>query len=224
MSKIPYHIGLIPDGNRRFTKKNKYSKLYTINYGWKKVRNFINFCIDYNIGMVSIYLISTENFKKRTDIIFMLNQLERILKEELKEKYFENKNIKVNFFGNRKSLSKSLLNQMKKIENKTNNNNGMKVNLLLDYDSKEEIINVVNKLIKLKKKLIKKNIDKNMLIDKPLDLIIRTGGYSRLSNFMLWNASYSEIFISKKLFPEFNKREFKKAIVFFSKIKRNFGI
>ena len=173
---------------------------------------------------MTLYTFSTENWKRpKKEIFFLFNLLETFLKKKINT--LIEKDIKLNFIGELKKLPIKLKKLIKSSEKKTKNNKSLQINIALNYGSKIELINSVNKIIKKKIKLNKKNIDLNLYtknIPNP-DLLIRTGNTKRLSNFLLWQLAYTEIFFEKKLWPDFNVHDFKKILRNFKKIKRNFG-
>ena len=182
-----------------------------------KVRNFILFLI------VSLIIFSTENWKRpKKEINYLFSLLENFLKNRIKD--LNNKNIKLFVIG-KKKFSIKLNNLLKLAEKQTETNDTLQLNLALNYGSKSEIINSIKLLKKNKSKITEKNISNNLYtknIPDP-DILIRTGGRKRLSNFMLWQLAYSEIYFLDKLWPDFNSKDFKKIVNNFKKIKRNFG-
>ena len=170
-----------------------------------------------------MFAFSTENWKRpKSEIKYLFNLLENFL--EFKINKFHQNNIKLKIIGEKK-FSKKLNNLLVKSEKLTKNNSKLQINLALNYGSRKEIVNTVNKLNKKKIKINEKNISNNLYtknIPDP-DILIRTGKTNRLSNFLLWQMSYTEIFFSNKLWPDFNEEDFLKIIKKFQKIKRNYG-
>jgi len=218
------HVAIIMDGNGRWGIKHKKSRNAGHRAGLNTVEIVIDHCKKKKIRILTLYTFSTENWKRpKKEIFFLFNLLETFLKKKI-NKLIE-KDIKLNFIGELKKLPIKLKKLIKSSEKKTKNNKSLQINIALNYGSKIELINSVNKIIKKKIKLNKKNIDLNLYtknIPNP-DLLIRTGNTKRLSNFLLWQLAYTEIFFEKKLWPDFNVHDFKKILRNFKKIKRNFG-
>ena len=218
------HVAIIMDGNGRWGIKHKQSRNAGHRAGLKTVQVVINQCIKQKIKFLTLYTFSTENWKRPDkEIIFLFNLLETFLKKKI-NKLIE-KDIKLNFIGELNKLPINLQKLIKLSEKKTKNKQSLKINIALNYGSEIELINSIKKIIKKKMKVNKKNIDLNLYtknIPNP-DLLIRTGDTRRLSNFLLWQLAYTEIFFEKKLWPDFNLQDFQKVLSDFKKIKRNFG-
>jgi undecaprenyl diphosphate synthase len=218
------HVAIIMDGNGRWGIKHKKSRNAGHRAGLDTVEIVINHCIKRNIQFLTLYTFSSENWKRpKNEIIFLFNLLETFLKKKI-NKLIE-KDIKLNFIGELDKLPATLQKLIKLSEKKTKKNQSLVINIALNYGSKIELINSIKKVLKKKIKINKKNIDLNLYtknIPNP-DLLIRTGNTKRLSNFLLWQLAYTEIFFQKKLWPDFNVHDFKKILSDFKKIKRNFG-
>ena len=203
--------------------KKKKSRNAGHKAGLKTVEKIINESIKQKIKFLTLYAFSTENWKRpKKEINYLFNLLETFLSNRIDE--LHNKNIKLRIIGKRKFTLK--LNRLINLaEKKTYNNTKLQINLALNYGSKFELINAFRKLIKEKKTINEKNISKYLQTkDVPdPDLLIRTGNTKRLSNFLLWQLAYSEIFFEKKLWPDFNEKDYNKIIKAFRQIKRNFG-
>ena len=218
------HIAIIMDGNGRWGIKYKNSRNAGHRAGLNSVKLIINECIKINIKHLTLYTFSTENWKRpEKEIDFLFNLLENFLSNKIDNLIV--KKIKLKFIGERSTLPPKLKKLIDVSEKKTLKNTGLQVNIALNYGSKNELINSI-KLIKKKKiKINEMNISKNLFtkdIPDP-DILIRTGNRQRLSNFMLWQIAYTEIFFEKKLWPDFNANDFKKTLSKFKSIKRNFG-
>jgi len=218
------HVAIIMDGNGRWGIKHKGSRNLGHRAGLQTVETVIEVCIKEKIRYLTLYTFSTENWKRpKNEIDFLFNLLENFLLKKIED--LIKKKIKVNFMGELGKLPLKLIKLIKKSEKKTSKNYRIQINVALNYGSKSELIKSI-KLINNKKISINEgNIDKNLFtvgIPDP-DLMIRTGDTQRLSNFMLWQLAYTEIFFEKKLWPDFNKKDFKKILDRFKKIKRNFG-
>ena len=190
--------------------------------GLKTVEKIIKSSVINKIPFLTLFTFSTENWKRpESEINFLFDLIRKSLKKKLKS--IIKQGIKINIIGKKKGLPEDIKETIKIIENKTKNSKVITLNLALNYGSKEEILNACKKIIK--KKINEKNFEKNLYtkdIPNP-DILIRTGGTRRLSNFLLWQIAYSEIFFIDKLWPEFNERDYDKIIKKFKNIKRNFG-
>ena len=220
----PKHVAIIMDGNGRWGIKNKKSRNLGHKSGLKTVEKIIASSVKNNIKYLTLYAFSTENWKRPIlEIKFLLDLLESFLKEKIDEL---NKNeIKLKIIGNVKKFPKKIQLKLKTAQKITDKNKKLLLILALNYGSKSEIVNAI-KLMKSKKIQVNEaSIDKSLYtkgIPNP-DILIRTGNTNRLSNFLLWQLSYSEIFFVKKMWPDFNERDYKNIILRFKKIKRNFG-
>jgi len=217
------HVAIIMDGNGRWGIKYKNSRNAGHRAGLNTVEKIIKETIKQKIQYLTLYAFSTENWRRpKEEIKFLFNLLENFLINKIND--LHKQNIKLKIIGNKK-FSKNLNKLLNIAEKKTFRNNGLQINLALNYGSKIEILNAVKNLIKNQETLNEKNLKKNMQtknIPDP-DILIRTGNTKRLSNFLLWQIAYSEIFFEKKLWPAFNKNDFRRIIKKYKKIKRNFG-
>ena len=217
------HVAIIMDGNGRWGLKNKNSRNAGHKAGLKTVEKIIKETIKNKIKHLTLYAFSTENWRRpRKEINFLFNLLENFLLNRIEE--LHKKNIKFKVIGV-KNFSSKLNNLLKKSEIKTSKNTKLQINLALNYGSKFELINAFKDLKKNREKITEKNLTKYLQtknIPDP-DLLIRTGNTKRLSNFLLWQLAYSEIFFEKKLWPDFNEKDYNKIIKKFKVIKRNFG-
>ena len=217
------HIAIIMDGNGRWGLKYKNSRNAGHKAGLKTVEKIIKETIKNKIQFLTLYVFSTENWKRpKKEINFLFNLLENFLIDKIEE--IHKQNIKLKIIGV-KNFSNSLNKLLNLSEKKTSKNNKLQINLALNYGSKIELINAIKNLNKSKKKINKKNLVKYLQtknIPDP-DLLIRTGNTKRLSNFLLWQLAYSEIFFEKKLWPAFDEKDYDKIIKKYKKIKRNFG-
>ena len=220
----PKHVAIIMDGNGRWGIKNKKSRNLGHKSGLKTVEKIIRSSIKNNIKYLTLYAFSTENWKRPIlEIRFLLNLLESFLKDKIEEL---NKNgIRLKIIGNIKKFPKKIQIKLRAAQKFTKKNKKLQLILALNYGSKSEIVNAF-KLIKSKKIMVNEDsIDKSLYtkgIPNP-DILIRTGNQNRLSNFLLWQLSYTEIFFVRKLWPDFKKKDFSKVISQFTKVRRNFG-
>ena len=218
------HVAIIMDGNGRWGLKHKNSRNAGHKAGLNTVEKIIKESIKNKINFLTLYAFSTENWKRpKKEINYLFSLLQTFLIERIEE--LHKQNIKLKIIGI-KSFSSKLNNLLKKSEKKTSKNKKLQINLALNYGSKFEIINAFKKLKKSKEKINEKNLSKYLLTrDVPdPDILIRTGNTNRLSNFLLWQLAYSEIFFEKKLWPDFNEKDYNKIIKNFRGIKRNFGM
>ena len=218
------HVAIIMDGNGRWGIKHKNSRNAGHRAGLNSVENIINECLKINIKYLTLYAFSTENWKRpKKEINFLFNLLENFLTNKIDN--LIKKNIKLKFIGEINKLPKKLRALIKKSEFKTSKNLSLQVNVALNYGSKNEIVKSIKKIKKKRIIINKENIDKNLFTKNIIDpdILIRTGNTQRLSNFMLWQLAYTEIFFEKKLWPDFNISDFKKILNRFKIIKRNYG-
>ena len=216
------HVAFIMDGNGRWGKKKNKNRNFGHYAGVKTVKKIVESSIKFKIPIVTFYVFSTENWKRpKTEINFLFNLVNSYFKSEL-QNVIKN-DIKINIIGELNKLPKKLKLVLKETVKKTKKNKKILVNLALNYGSKQEQVNTFKK-IKLKK--ISENNVKNNLYTKKLpdpDILIRTGGKKRLSNFMLWQLAYAELYFLDKLWPDFMTSDLKKILKHYYKTKRNFG-
>jgi len=217
------HVAIIMDGNGRWGIKNKNSRNAGHKQGLVTVEQVIKTSIKHKIKFLTLFAFSTENWKRpKKEISYLFGLLENFLKRKIN--HLHKQNIKLRIIGV-KNFSNNLNNLLRSAEKKTLRNNSLQINLALNYGSKSELINALRILNKNNEPINEKNLNKYLHtsgIPDP-DLLIRTGNTNRLSNFLLWQLSYSEIFFEKKLWPEFEESDYTKIINKFKKIKRNFG-
>ena len=215
------HVAFIMDGNGRWGQKKNKSRNFGHFNGVEVVRKIVKQSIKSNIPIITFYVFSTENWKRpKSEINFLFKLIMNYFKQEIKNVVLNG--IKINIIGKLNKLPKKIRLSLKDVINKTEKNKKIIVNLAINYGSRDEIVDACKKA---KKKVtinsLKKNLYTKMLPDP--DILIRTGGRKRLSNFMLWQLAYTEIYFLDKLWPDFNYKDFKKIINNFKKIKRNFG-
>ena len=217
------HVAIIMDGNGRWGLKYRKSRNAGHKAGLKTVEKIIKETVKNKISHLTLYAFSTENWKRpKNEINYLFNLLENFLKNRIQD--LNKQNIKLKIIGIKK-FSKNLNKLINLSEEITKNNTKLQINLALNYGSKIEIINAFKILSKKKEKINERNLKKYLLtkdIPDP-DLLIRTGNTKRLSNFLLWQLAYSEIFFEKKFWPAFNEKDFNKIIKNYKSVKRNFG-
>ena len=219
------HVAIIMDGNGRWGIKHKQSRNAGHRAGLNSVEDIINVCLKKEIKYLTLYTFSTENWKRpKNEVNFLFDLIRKSLKNKLSK--IVKQGIKINIIGKKEGLPKDIMNTFKSVEKKTLKNKRITINIALNYGSKEEIINACKIAIKEKKSKIDINYFSQKLYTKGIpdpEILIRTGGTKRLSNFLLWQLSYTEIFFVKKLWPDFSKYDLNKIIKNFHNIKRNFG-
>jgi tritrans,polycis-undecaprenyl-diphosphate synthase [geranylgeranyl-diphosphate specific] len=230
---LPNHLGIIIDGNRRWARARGLPPWEGHRAGAEKLNEFLNWCLELGIPQVSIYTLSTENLNRpKEELKHLFKLLEEyvdgLLNDKKKFALLEKYEVRVRFVGELNRLPKKLIKLMGKLMEKTAKYQKRVLNFLVAYGGKSEIVNAVKKLAEEvikhgKIEITEKDIEKHLYVPQPLDLVIRTGGYQRLSNFLLWQASYAEIYVTKTLWPDFSKKEFMKALRWYSQQKRNFG-
>ena len=218
------HVAIIMDGNGRWGIKYKNSRNAGHREGLNTLETIIKETLKSKIRYLTLYTFSTENWKRpKKEIFFLFNLLEKFLSKKINE--LIKNGIKLKIIGDKKLLTSKLKKLLKESELKTSKNKKLQINLALNYGSKSEIINAVKLINKNEKTFTEKNIEDHLYtknIPNP-DILIRTGDTNRLSNFLLWQLAYTEIFFEKKLWPDFNTKDYKKILNKFRLLKRNFG-
>ena len=221
---VANHVAIIMDGNGRWALQKGKSRNYGHQCGLKAIERIVDYSIKKKISYLTLFTFSSENWKRpKNEINFLFKLLENYFKKNLL-KVIRN-GIKVKIIGNKSELASNLKKIIKLAENKTKKNKKISVQLALNYGSKQEIINSMKIVNKKNQKITIKNFEKNLYTSgfpEP-DILIRTGRQRRLSNFLLWQIAYTEIFFVKKMWPDFNDNDFQKILNKFKKIKRNFG-
>ena len=218
------HVAIIMDGNGRWALQRRKSRNYGHQCGLKTIEKIVDYSIKKKISYLTLFTFSSENWKRpKKEVNFLFKLLENYFKKNLLKVI--KSGIKVKIIGNRSKLASNLRKIIKLVENKTKKNKKILVQLALNYGSKQEIINSLKIVNKKKQKVTIKNFEKTLYTSSfpDPDILIRTGGQRRLSNFLLWQIAYTEIFFVKKMWPDFNNNDFQKILNKFKKIKRNFG-
>jgi len=231
LKKIPKHIAIIMDGNGRWAKKKNLPRIFGHKEGAKSVRDITEACAEIGVSYLTLYAFSTENWKRpKNEINFLMNLLYDYLIKE--EKTLIKNNIKLDTIGDISKLPENIQKRLNEVKNKTRNNKKMTLILALNYGSRYEITQAVKKIASaVKNGKIKISQINEALISKNLytseypepDLLIRTSGEQRISNFLLWQIAYAELYISKVLWPDFRRKELYKAIIEYSKRERRYG-
>ena len=218
------HVAIIMDGNGRWGIKKKKNRNYGHKKGLEIVQNIVKKCLEKKIKYLTLFTFSTENWRRpQKEINFLFSLLQNFLKEKIHK--IHNQNIRLKFIGEKKNLNKDLLKSILNAEKFTSLNKKLQINVALNYGSKNEIINSIKKLKRKNLKITEKNFQSNLFTKNIPDpeILIRTGNTNRLSNFMLWQLAYSEIFFEKKLWPDFKNTDFDRILKLYSKITRKFG-
>ena len=217
------HVAIIMDGNGRWGLEHFKSRNRGHKEGIKTIEKIIKESIKHNIKFLTLYAFSTENWKRpKKEINYLFSLLEYFLKKKIND--FIKENIKLKIIG-KKFLFRNIFKIINFCENKTKNNTKLQINLALNYGSKSEIIDAIKLLNKNKIQITEKKISENLYTKNIPDpeILIRTGNTHRLSNFLLWQLSYTEIFFVKKMWPDFNEKDFTKIVNTFRYSKRNYG-
>ena len=219
------HVAIIMDGNGRWGLKKKRSRNYGHLQGLKTVQTVIKLSISRKIPFLTLYTFSTENWSRpESEINFLFDLIRKSLKKKIKD--IIKQGIKINIIGKKTGLPQDIKRTIKIIEKQTLHNKVITLNLALNYGSKEEIINACKTLSKTNEKEINVNNFEKKLYTRDMpnpEILIRTGGAKRLSNFLLWQLAYTEIFFVDKLWPDFNEEDFNKILNKFYNVERKFG-
>ena len=220
----PKHIAIIMDGNGRWGIAKKNSRNYGHKKGLATVEKVIDAAIEHKIKYLTLYVFSTENWKRPVnEINYLLKLLNSYISKEINN--LLKRDIMIKVLGNIKQFPKELKFKLNNVEKLTKNNKTIQINMALNYGSRQELVGSIKKLIKKKINISEKNIEKYLYtrgLPDP-DILIRTGNTNRISNFLLWQLIYTEIFFVKKMWPDFTKKDFSKIISKFKKINRNYG-
>ena len=218
------HVAIIMDGNGRWGIKNKKSRNLGHREGLSAVERVIKQTIKKKIKHLTLFAFSTENWKRpKKEVNFLFSLLHEFFEKKINK--LNEQGIKLRVIGDKKVFSKKIFKILNNSENLTKNNKVLKLNLALNYGSKSELINAINLTVKKKIPITESNLEKNLYTNETPnpDILIRTGNTNRLSNFLLWQTAYSEIFFVKKLWPDFSSRDYNNILSKFKKTKRNFG-
>lgn len=224
--EIPSHVGIIVDGNGRWAKNRGLSRSVGHKKGAENLEKISVYAISKGVKVLSLYVFSTENFKRsKEEVDYLMDLFVNKFKKDANK--YDKENIKVVFSGRKENLSDEVIKTMNEITIRTQNNTKGTINFCLNYGSQFEIIDAVKKIVELKidpNTLDVESFNKYMYNDlPPVDLLIRTSGEKRISNFMLWQCSYAEFYFPNTFFPDFNKKEFDKAIKMYNERDRRFG-
>ena len=228
--KIPNHVGIILDGNGRLAKNKKLSRSEGHKAGYNNLKDLSVYILNRGIKILSLYVFSTENFKRSEEEVgYLMNLMVKKFKSDAK--YFMKNDVKVVFSGSNKNLRNDVVDAINYLKNLTKDNKKGILNICLNYGGQMEIVDMTKKIATLVKEnkldicdINEEIVNKNLYQDLPqIDFLIRTSGEMRLSNFMLWQNSYAEFYFPKTYFPDFNRQEFDKALIEYTKRDRRFG-
>ena len=222
--KIPNHVAIILDGNGRWAKEKGKKRTEGHKEGYKNLKKLSKYILNQGTSVLSVFAFSTENFKRpQEEVDYLMNLFIQGFNNDAG--FFQKENIKVVFSGKRDNLREDVLDAMDSITESTKNNAKGTLNICLNYGGRAEIVDAVNKIISEgKNNLTEETFKKYLYTDLPdIDLMIRTSGELRISNFMLWQLSYAELYFPKCYFPDFNEEEYNKALLEYTKRDRRFG-
>lgn len=229
--KLPRHLAIIMDGNGRWAKERGLPRSLGHREGVKAVKRVISNCIELNIPILTLFAFSTENWKRpKNEVLYLINLFKKALNKE-KENLIKN-NIRIHFLGRIKDLPDSLIKQMNEVITLTKNNHKLILNIAINYGGRAEIVDAINSIISMvyKKKINIRDINESTVRDNLYtrglsdpDLLIRTAGEMRISNFMIWQIAYTEFWVTPVYWPDFNKVNLIEAIIDFQKRVRKFG-
>ncbi|MBO7079039.1 MAG: di-trans,poly-cis-decaprenylcistransferase [Bacilli bacterium] len=217
---LPNHVAIILDGNGRWAKKRLMPRTFGHKAGADNLVELSKYCNRIGLKNLTVFAFSTENWKRPSDEVKYLMFLLRDMFERVFKKMDED--IKIRVIGERDNLSEDVLDVINRVEEKTKNYQGLNLNIAFNYGSRDEIIHSVNEMIKNGEEITKENLSKHLYVDD-VDLLIRTSGEERISNFLLWQISYSELYFTDVYWPDFDSKEFDKAIEEYNKRNRRFG-
>lgn len=222
------HIAIIMDGNRRWAKEKGLPSAMGHKKGVDALKTVVRACDDYGIKYLTVYAFSTENWnRKKEEVDFLMDLFCKTLKNETREMH--KKNVRIRFIGNLEKLSQKLRDILEESSELTKNNTGVTLQIAFNYGSRDEIVNAVKKIVN--EKIPADEITEDLISSKLYtaevpdpDLLIRTGGEMRISNYLLWQIAYSEFYVTKKFWPDFGREELKDAVIDFQKRQRRFGV
>ena len=230
--KVPKHIGIVLDGNRRFSKKLMMKPWMGHEWGAKKIEKLIEWCVEYKIKELTLYTLSVQNFfsRPKNELNYLLNLFKKECLKLKNDERVRRHKIKINFIGRLNLFNDELHGLMKEIMEGTKSNNNLTINFAMAYGGQEEVMDAVKKIAQQVKegkldvdKINEEVFENNLYLKNSPELIIRTGGEKRTSNFLNYQAAYSEWIFLEKLWPEFNKEDFVECLCEYSNRSRRFG-
>jgi len=218
------HLGIIIDGNRRFAKRLMLEPWRGHELGAEKLANFLEWCKELGIKELTLYCFSLENFNRpKIEFDFLMKIFKKEFSKLKTDKRVHDNKIKIRFIGKRELFDKEIQNLIKDLEELTKDYNDYIINFALGYGGRQEIIEAIKKLVKSGKEINEENLQKNLWLSDNIDLIIRTGGEKRTSNFLPWQSTYAEWIFLDKMWPEFEKQDLIECIKEFKNRQRRFG-
>ena len=222
---IPFHLGVIIDGNRRWAKEKGLPSLEGHRKGLDVLKSLIGWTKEKGIKILTVYVFSTENWNRsKQEVSYLMNLFKKVFKDS--QKIAEMKNVRVRIVGEREMVSQDILEIIERVESDTKNNTGMIANFAFSYGGRKEVINSIKRIIDKKisgNQITEKIVSDNLYITEDVDLIIRTGKEKRLSGFLTWQSSYSELCFLDKLWPDFNESDLDDVLLDYSNRQRRFG-
>tara|TARA_B100000315_G_C14460805_1_gene533621 strand:+ start:299 stop:985 length:687 start_codon:yes stop_codon:yes gene_type:complete len=224
-NNTPKHISIILDGNRRYAEKLGIPKFKGHEKGFNKIKEVLKWCIELNVKEVTLYCFSTENFERnKNEVDYLFNLFRKKIGDFKKDKDIHDNKVKVSFIGRLSMFPEDMQKAMKEVMEATENYENYKLNLALAYGSRSEIVDAVKKIISKNIKDINEDtIAENLYLSDDVDILIRPGGEKRISNFLLWQSSYAELYFLDTLWPEFTKEDLIKIIEDFKQRERRYG-
>lgn len=227
--RLPRHVGIIMDGNGRWARRQGKPRTFGHTEGLKAAKRVVTYAADIGLEYLTLYTFSTENWvREKSEVSFLMRLIQRHLKKELK--FYRTKNIRVMHSGYLPGLPQFVQDEIRDVVRATNMNGGLTVNLAINYGGKDEILRALKRILAEREKPAPDSIDEawfTRYLDCPdipdVDLIIRTGGDCRISNFMLWRASYAEFYSSRDYWPDWDEDHFREALTDFQNRERKFG-
>ena len=222
---VPRHIAIILDGNRRYARKKGILQFKGHEVGFNKIKDLLGWCIELGIKEVTLYCFSTENFNRgKKEVEYLFNLFRNKVKDFKEDKQIHDNKVKISVVGRIAMFPEDMQKEMNEIMEMTKDYSNYRLNLALAYGGRGEIVDAIKKIIDSGVKDIDETVIKeNLYLKDDVDLMIRPGGEHRLSNFLLWQNSYAELYFSDKLWPEFSKEDLIEAVRWFKERKRRFG-
>ena len=223
--KVPRHIAVILDGNRRYARKVGIMQFMGHEKGFNKIKDLLGWCMELGIKEVTLYCFSTENFKReKKEVEYLFNLFRKKVGDFKKDKLIHDNKVRISVIGRISMFPEDMQKEMREIMDMTKDYDDYRLNLALAYGGRGEIVDAIKKIIDSGVKDIDEKVIKdNLYLKDDVDLMIRPGGEHRLSNFLIWQNSYAELYFSDKLWPEFSKEDLIEAVRWFKEKKRRFG-
>jgi len=223
-SSVPNHIAIILDGNRRYARKLGIPQLKGHEKGFNKIKELLEWCMELGVKELTLYCFSTENFNRdKKEVNYLFDLFRKKIEGFKKDKQIHDNKVKISVIGRISMFPEDMQKSMKEIMEMTKDYGNYKLNLALAYGGRSEIVDAVKRLVKEGKEISEESITSSLYLPDDVDLMIRPGGEKRLSNFLLWQNSYSELYFSDKLWPEFSKDDLREAVEWFKSRERRMG-